>query len=248
MRYSLREVWSIENKPEPWVIRLIWKPLIVYFVWVNANSVRLKPNEITLLGGLFGVMSGFGFYWGMPLIGALLFLLWRIMDYADGMTARLQETESCLGAFLDNYVGGISLFFVSHGLALHLSLTHGTFLWLLFPSVLLFLVLFQSQNSLRVANTLPKKAHEHVVDDGDTIKGESALNPILRFLKKNRLAPPLGKEDVIHAMFIGVPILLLVEQVTSYLLVPLMLLLILNSIFSQYFYITLLREHDAKHQ
>lgn len=64
------------------------------------HNIRVTPNQLTLLIGLFGFLSGVAAA-KHPLLGGLLVELTSILDGVDGEYARLTSMESKFGGFLD---------------------------------------------------------------------------------------------------------------------------------------------------
>lgn len=63
--------------------------------------LRLKPNHVSLLGLLTGMLAGISFaYW--PFLGGILTLLMGLLDTLDGCLARTLEQSRKFGAFLDS--------------------------------------------------------------------------------------------------------------------------------------------------
>lgn len=244
MRNSISNVWLIEGKPEPWVIKFVWKPFVVLFVWANTNTLRLSPNAITLLGGAFGLLSALSFASQSFLLGGVFFVVWRIMDYADGMTARLNKRTSALGGVLDNYVGGIALLLTSIGFGYGMFLKENMPLWLLFPSIVLFLALFQSYTSLSMSTTLKTKAHDRIVSEHSHKTRKNIFQQVVAWLNKNNLAPPLGQEDIFHGVFFGVPVLMIIHPLAAFGVIPLLMILCTTIFVKHYLYFSLLISHE----
>ena len=101
----------------------------------------ISANKITLLSLLFGVLGSFFFYpqnVGLNLLGILIEYFAVVLDCTDGPVARLTNTSSQIGRFLDGAVDITN--FVAIYLALAFRMTHETipftninWSWWIFP-------------------------------------------------------------------------------------------------------------------
>ena len=64
--------------------------------------VGLKPNFVTFLGFSIGVAGGILYLNSYFLFGSIAFLIFLILDYADGEIARYMKLSSNFGAWLDS--------------------------------------------------------------------------------------------------------------------------------------------------
>ncbi|WP_245546897.1 CDP-alcohol phosphatidyltransferase family protein [Evansella cellulosilytica] len=69
--------------------------------------MRLTPNMVTVIAGLFGIGAGLSFIFEQWILGAILLQLHHLMDGADGNLARLTNRCSDFGAKLDQWVDQI---------------------------------------------------------------------------------------------------------------------------------------------
>ena len=71
--------------------------ILALFIFFN-----LKPNHLTLMGGIIcifaGVAAGLGYY----IISGIVFLFGSVLDAFDGELARRTDRETKFGAFLDS--------------------------------------------------------------------------------------------------------------------------------------------------
>ncbi|HZR79120.1 MAG TPA: CDP-alcohol phosphatidyltransferase family protein [Chthoniobacterales bacterium] len=98
-------------------------------------KVGMSPTEVTLVGGLFGVMAGHLYFYqavGINLAGMILHVVANAFDNADGQLARLTNQQSRTGRILDPVVDHIVWLSIYVHLALRLNLSGfpGT-VWLL---------------------------------------------------------------------------------------------------------------------
>lgn len=85
------------------------------YAWANlAKKVGVKPNAITIVSIILGVVAGVCFYFNsfwINLVGAFLLVWANTYDSADGQLARMTGQYSRLGRILDGLSG--DLWFVS---------------------------------------------------------------------------------------------------------------------------------------
>lgn len=96
-------------------------------------DLHIHPNYITLLSLIFAFCA-FIFYWrGIFLLGVSCFVLCGLLDTFDGEIARLNNSKSKFGAFLDSTVDRINEFIVLLGMFLYY--THNdrsVLIWIVF--------------------------------------------------------------------------------------------------------------------
>jgi phosphatidylglycerophosphate synthase len=101
--------------------------LVPFERWMGTTGAALvpqgvSPNQITLLGGAFGVLAGVAFYlasfhklWFA--VGAVLVFLHWAADNVDGHVARSRNQTSEAGRFLDIFLDGVTFAALGIGLA-----------------------------------------------------------------------------------------------------------------------------------
>ena len=80
--------------------------------------VRVRPNHLTVLGLGVSVVAAHAFFQGRLRLGAALLTVAGLFDFFDGSLARLSNSESAFGAFLDSVVDRYSDLVVLLGIAL----------------------------------------------------------------------------------------------------------------------------------
>ena len=88
------------------------------FLLVKAiYSTNITPNQLTVISMVFGVIGGFFYSFGNHsafIIGAILVLLYNVVDCSDGQLARLKKNGTAVGRILDgiaDYVVSVAVYF-----------------------------------------------------------------------------------------------------------------------------------------
>lgn len=84
---------------------IFYRPLAFVFVKI-VYQTKITPNQITWLALLLGIMAGILFAQGTSdgfLIGALLLILYDVLDCSDGQLARLQNSGTLTGRIVDGF-------------------------------------------------------------------------------------------------------------------------------------------------
>lgn len=127
---SVRRSSEIEEITNLYFIHPIAARLTVLFAkW------RLTPNVVSLTGMLSSMLAALAYYHYQDLryaiAGFLLMIIWHIMDGADGQLARLTQSTSQSGKVIDGICDYVTFIAVYVALALALSRTLGSWVWLL---------------------------------------------------------------------------------------------------------------------
>jgi hypothetical protein len=103
---SIKELRAISQKSNygydvyPLMFRFI-RLISIYFTWLLIQT-RCKPNTITILGVILGVLSGVMFFLGFVGVALALVTLAVIADFSDGEVSRFHSTTSKEGTYLDS--------------------------------------------------------------------------------------------------------------------------------------------------
>src|SRR5205085_6794784 len=93
-----------------------------------------SPTEVTLVGGLFGVMAGHLYFYqalGINLAGMILHVVANAFDNADGQLARLTNQQSRTGRILDPVVDHVIWLSIYIHLGLRLQLGGFSTAWII---------------------------------------------------------------------------------------------------------------------
>ena len=90
----------------------------VAFLLVKAiYHTNITPNQLTVISMIFGIFGGISYGFGTYtayVTGAVLYLLYNVVDCSDGQLARLKKSGSLIGRILDgvaDYVVSVALYF-----------------------------------------------------------------------------------------------------------------------------------------
>jgi hypothetical protein len=98
-----------------------YRPLAFLLVKLIYNT-NITPNQLTVISMVFGVLGGVSYSFGNHkayIAGAILYLLYNVVDCSDGQLARMKKNGTKVGRILD----GIADYVVS--LALYLGIGFG---------------------------------------------------------------------------------------------------------------------------
>lgn len=96
-----------------------YRPLA--FLLVKAiYQTSITPNQLTLISMVFGVIGGFFYSFGNHdsfIIGAVLILIYNVVDCSDGQLARLKKNGTAVGRILDGIADYVVSFAAYFGIA-----------------------------------------------------------------------------------------------------------------------------------
>lgn len=93
---------DLGRKPvDAWWTVIAIDPLAVRVLPRLVRITRITPNVLTTSSGIVGLAAGAFFWWGIPVLGAVLFELRFFLDCLDGKVARMRGLKSAFGAFYD---------------------------------------------------------------------------------------------------------------------------------------------------
>jgi phosphatidylglycerophosphate synthase len=99
------------------VDRYINRPLATLVVRLLLNT-RITPNQVTVTGFIVGIAAAFlylGASHGYLIAAGILLQLSSVLDGADGMLARLRQSSSEYGSYLDLFLDRINDYFLFGG-------------------------------------------------------------------------------------------------------------------------------------
>ncbi|GHE42777.1 hypothetical protein GCM10017673_51270 [Streptosporangium violaceochromogenes] len=102
--YSLNDVHATRKRKDSWWTVFLVDPVACRLTLLIANHTDVTPNGLTRLSLVLGLAAAACFASGQLVAGAALFYVSFTVDCMDGKIARLRETGTAFGLWLD-YVG-----------------------------------------------------------------------------------------------------------------------------------------------
>lgn len=99
---------------------ILYRPLAFLLV-VLIYPTKIKPDHLTLAAMLMGIVAGVFYSLGTEascIIGAIMYLLFNILDCSDGQLARIKKNGSPVGRLLDGIADYIAAIAVYAGIAI----------------------------------------------------------------------------------------------------------------------------------
>lgn len=103
-QFTLDDVRAACKARDTWWTVLVVDPLACRLALMTANRTRLTPNRITLVAFALGMAAAVCFAragWPWLIAGAILYHLSFVADCVDGKIARLKDTGTVFGGWLD---------------------------------------------------------------------------------------------------------------------------------------------------
>jgi phosphatidylglycerophosphate synthase len=103
-RFTITDVRAAQKKRDAWWTVFLVDPYATRLTLWLANGTSITPNQLTSLALLFGVAAAASFAGETHtalITGALFFHLSFVVDCVDGKIARLKDTGSVFGMWLD---------------------------------------------------------------------------------------------------------------------------------------------------
>jgi phosphatidylglycerophosphate synthase len=126
----IRRTTEIEEITNLYFIHPLASRLVPIFA-----RLHVTPNEVSIVGMLFGILSAFAYYryWDprFAIAGFVLMIAWHIMDGADGQLARYTQSYSYFGKMLDGIADNVTFAAVYAAIAVAASRRHGNWVYAL---------------------------------------------------------------------------------------------------------------------
>ncbi|ACJ75582.1 hypothetical protein THA_1129 [Thermosipho africanus TCF52B] len=118
MRY--REIMKYFDTPAAPICYVFVDRVASLFVWLNVNFLKIHPNYISILSGIFTVFSVVNFSKGLFIKGALFYFFAFLFDAIDGPSARALNKTSMLGVILEVWTDSLRLVGSTAGISWYL--------------------------------------------------------------------------------------------------------------------------------
>lgn len=149
--------------------------ILVYFL----QRTHITPNTITILYAISGILGGFFFYFeskNLILTACFIFYFKGVLDWSDGLLARIKGRTSSLGHILDAWGSNVGYIAFVSGLSLHCFNLSGDMAYII---LLIFFLIFKS---LDFKTYLYQQSYYEILNKTNNIE--------INFIKTNNL-----KED-----------------------------------------------------
>jgi phosphatidylglycerophosphate synthase len=117
---------------EEFIDLFFYRPLAFILVKI-IYPTNITPNQLTITAIFVGITSGFVYATGLPnscIYGAILFMLYNIIDCSDGQLARLKKNGSHAGRIIDGIADYLATAAVFIGLGVgHFDKSYSLGLW-----------------------------------------------------------------------------------------------------------------------
>ena len=185
--YSLNDVHATRKRRDSWWTVFLVDPVACRLTLLIANHTDVTPNGLTRLSLVLGLGSAVCFAFGQLVAGAALFYVSFMIDCMDGKIARLKETGTAFGLWLD-YVGDrIRVVCCAAGLASGQYALTGDVSYILLGAGVAVLDLF------RYVNAPQMKRVREVVRENRPERPESARSLAYRPLRRPSLRRRAGR-------------------------------------------------------
>lgn len=199
--------------------------------WFLANFTKVTPNQVTLIGLVSAIASGFCFWQGYFIIGAVFFWISYMFDCVDGNLARITKQGSKLGAFLDTFTDNLKIFIYSLGLIVGylLHVNNGTIDVFLLINILVYV--FISDFGTIIWLAVEQAIGSNQGEASKIISGKNKnffakiLFSYISFCNKKKFRPIWSNVETNGLLFFVVPIFLM-NNFSLYLLISNILLFV----------------------
>lgn len=143
-RQEYIDVFKASAKNEGYLNYYIYRRISLLFVWL-AIKLGASANSLTLVAFILSISSGVLFFsgdYGIALMALLPFHLGKIIDCADGQLAKLTDTSSKFGGFIDPFLDRIVDVFIFTALSYWYFAQTGSYVsvWILIPLLTLWFI------------------------------------------------------------------------------------------------------------
>jgi|GEM_PF-5406589 len=95
----------------------LYRKIVVWLI--SKFHLDINPNFITSLSLLYSLFCSYLIVSGHPLIGAILYMFFNVLDLLDGAIARVYNRKSLVGAFFDGLVDVLSEIVVLYSIGIY---------------------------------------------------------------------------------------------------------------------------------
>lgn len=152
------------------------------FTWIFLR-IKIRPNEVTGLYLFSGMLGGILIaipYRACILSGILIFFVRPILDWSDGILARLKNETSVSGKLLDPFASDIGWIFLWAGTGIYLGNSTSSIFYYLAPIVIAVMALSYDLNYLLKEEYLKTRAGESTSQNDAGATRDNAVGAVAR--------------------------------------------------------------------
>lgn len=198
-----REILATHSPYSVYVLRKVSPYFTRFFI-----AHGITANQVSILGILIGILSALMLFSGTPLmlVGCLLYQLWNLFDSIDGEIARVTDTKTLSGKYLETIGEAIAecCFVLFLGIGLSRMLDNVLFFYL----GLIFAIFVMSLNCF--ARARDELLRSRTQTDVRTLLEVGQLSSVKRFYKKLRIL------FIVYNGYLIVTVLLVLELISPH--------------------------------
>jgi phosphatidylglycerophosphate synthase len=154
MPYTMEDIKRTgAKKRDAWWTVFVVDPVAAPIALFIANRTKITPNQITVASFALGLGAAASFAFAdypALVLGALLYHLSFVLDCVDGKVARLKDTGSIFGGWLDYILDRVRVFVCAIALMGGQFVRTGQSIYLYLAVFVVFLEMLRNLNALRV--------------------------------------------------------------------------------------------------
>ena len=125
----LKEVYNYFDSPAAPFSYFLVDRIAAPFVWLNVNYLKIPANFISLISGIFVILTLFAFFNEKFILGGFYYFIAFLLDSIDGPTARATKTTSTLGVVLEAWTDSLRLVGCTFAIGFYLFQKTSDFRW-----------------------------------------------------------------------------------------------------------------------
>jgi phosphatidylglycerophosphate synthase len=206
IKYKYKDISSSFKNGGSIISVLFMNRISMPFIFIIANYTRITPNQITLIGFLFGLYAALLFYNENYILGVILFEISYLFDCIDGRLARLTNNTSKIGDMYDHFLGQLLILILTIPFAIHFYLLNMQ-LQFLFLIMFVFLSPFNYFVNYYSKYTFRKTHAVSLISENKSSQRNIIISMHL-FMKKKGMKSIPSDVEAIHLVFLILPIFL----------------------------------------
>lgn len=95
----------------------LYRKIVIWLI--STFRLDVNPNLITMLSLVYALFCSYLIVIGYPLLGAVLYMFFNVLDLLDGAIARVYNRKSVFGAFFDGLVDVLSEIVILYSIGIY---------------------------------------------------------------------------------------------------------------------------------